>query len=431
MAQNTLAYRQTQLTDTAAPGPLLAGSHRAIALVSALLCLSMLVVPATVVGGFNIQQLAQEALNRFVLIALGAVSFGIGAAVPYREWYRHSNAIAGAAILLLVLVLLPSIGTRVYGAQRWLRLSSSIGIQPSEFAKIAMIIWTAAWCTRQILSSSNGSAMKSFTRGLLIPGMLVGMAALLILAEPNLGTAALMGFTCVLLLLICGARFLYVALMGAAFLPIVHQLVFEVPYRARRITAFLHPWDDPRDTGYQLVQSLIALGSGGITGRGLSAGPSRFLPSARNDFIFSAMGSHLGFIGCLTVIVIFIWLLWEGLRIAMRSKDIFGFALATGLTSLIGIQAVLHIAVNTGTVPTTGLVLPFVSAGGSALFFNMWAVGILVNIGSSSKNENLKDNQPWQLDYPGYEKTIRRWARKIAREITNIIFADRKGSERQ
>jgi cell division protein FtsW len=249
----------------------------------------------------------------------------------------------------------------------------------------------------------------------------VGVAAVLALAEPDFGTALLMATLCTGILLVCGTRLKYVLMAGAAVVPVLCLLVVHSPYRLRRITSFLDPWGDPLDSGYQLVQSLIAIGSGGLTGKGLGCGAMGFLPAARNDFIFSVIAEQLGLIGALAVIAVFAWIVWEGAKVAWRARDTFGFALALGLTGMIGLQAVVHIAVDAGAVPTKGLTLPFVSSGGSSLLFSMFAAGILINIALSTEEPDR-----WQLvapdtDVPEYEHRLRSLAHNTACDVRNRL----------
>jgi cell division protein FtsW len=194
-----------------------------------------------------------------------------------------------------------------------------------------------------------------------------------------------------------------------AALPVMHKLVMGEPYRLQRLVTFMDPWSDADGAGYQLIQSLIALGSGGLTGKGLGLGVQKlgFLPAATNDFIFSVVGEELGFVGCAVVIGAYAWLLWEGLRIALRARDTFGFALAFGITALLGLQAAVNIAVVTGSVPTKGLSLPLVSAGGSSLFMTMWAAGMLVNIARSEEEPERFELAPYYCEIPGYERAVR------------------------
>ncbi len=367
-------------------------------------------------------------VRRLTWTALGLVAFAAGLTVDYQSWRRHHMAIGALAFLVLALVLVA--GTEINGARRWLRFGSSIGVQPSEFAKVALIIWMAAYCERCVWKRhphKGGPMMRTVTWGLLVPGAVAGAASLLVLLEPDFGAAALIGALCVGVMLVCGARLLYVPLGITAALPLVVQkLIIDEPYRLQRVLTFLNPWHDPDGTGYQLIQSMIAIGSGGLTGKGLGMGVQKlgFVQASANDFIFSILAEELGFVGGMVVLAIYGWILWEGLKVALRARDTFGFALAFGLTSLIGLQAALNIAVVTGSVPTKGLSLPLVSAGGSSLFMTLWAAGILVNIARSEETPRRVELTPWYTDIPAYEHTLRATSRKALARAHALLTSE-------
>ncbi|MGD2174318.1 MAG: putative peptidoglycan glycosyltransferase FtsW [Candidatus Brocadiaceae bacterium] len=371
----------------------------------ALICLGF-VVAVSAAGG---REFSVALSKRLALTGLGVWAFAVGATVDYRWWRRHQLAIIAGALACLALVLVPGVGVAKNGARRWINPGLPLGFQPSEFAKVALCIWVAAYCER------NLPRMRTFTHGFLLPLGVVGLACVLILLEPDFGTAVLAGLVCVIVLLVLGTRLLFVLLATAASLPLLHQLVLGVPYRLRRIVAFLDPFGDPQGAGYQLVQSLIAIGSGGVTGRGLGAGLQKeaYLPGAANDFVFSVLSEELGFIGAVAVIVLFVALLWELLRVVQGSRDPFGFGLSLGLTVLLGVQVVAHIAVTTGCVPTKGLSLPFISAGGSSLIASMFAAGVLVNVARSQEDHHRHERKPWYEDIPLYERLAGRVVRPL------------------
>jgi len=357
----------------------------------------VMVVSAAGTEGFK-----DALLRRLAFTGLGAVAFVAAARTDYRWWRRHNLGVLAVALVALTAVLVPGVGARINGARRWTRPILGLGLQPSEFAKVALCIWVAAYCERNI------TRMRSFAHGFVAPLSVVGVAALLVLAEPDFGTSVLMAGVCLTVLLVCGTRLVYVLLAGAAGLPLLQRLILDVPYRMKRVLAFLDPWSDPRGAGYQLIQSKIAIGSGGLAGVGLGAGQQKagFLPGAPNDFIFSVLAEELGFIGCALLILLFVLLLWEGLKIVLRSRDPFGFALGLGLSWLLAAQAAAHIAVVTGSVPTKGLSLPFISAGGSSLVASLWAAGLLVSIARSEEEPERYPHRPWEAEMPRYE----RWA---------------------
>ncbi len=369
----------------------------------------ILMVVSAETGGAVADGMRPVLLKRIAMVAAGGMAFAVGAILDYRLWQRHSFGLLLIAFCLLGVVLIPGIGDAAYGARRWIRFGG-VGFQPSEFAKYALIIWLAAYCAPRI---RNGS-MRDVTSGFLLPAAVIGCICGLILVEPDFGTSVLVASVGVGVLLLAGTRLLYVMLTTLASLPLGYALVFNVSYRMRRITAFLHPWDNARDAGYQLVQSLIALGSGGVFGQGLGSGSLGFLPAARNDFIFSVIGQQVGFAGCAVVILGFLWLMWEGVGVALRCRDNFAFLLAASISLLIALQATIHIAVVSGSVPTKGLSLPFISAGGSSLFFTLWGAGILLNIALSQEQpRKQRDGDIHPEQPPLYEQIIRAIARQI------------------
>jgi cell division protein FtsW len=307
------------------------------------------------------------------------------------------------SFFLLVLVFFPYIGVSAGGARRWIRLWPTT-FQPSELVKLAMVIFLAKYM------SSPGYDTERFSS--FIKPLLVMVAfQLVFLKQPDFGSTMSLAFITFAMLFISGMRLRYIASVLVLALPVVYKLAME-PYRLRRITSFLDPWKDPLGSGFQLVQSFIALGSGGVTGLGLGESRQKlsFLPASHTDFIFCLVGEELGLIGASVLIALFLFLFIRGITIAGRSKDRFIHYLAYGLTLMLSVQALVNFAVVTGLVPTKGLPLPFVSYGGSALLINMAAVGILLRI---SKGDDKQ--------IPGEEGHIK--ARRVARR--NIY--NRKG----
>lgn len=421
-----MAETAAQIPDTSlATSPWSRPSLRIGALVGGMLCFGLVMVVSAESNGAGLEGLRNVLLRRLSWVAMGGLAFAIGAVIDYQAWRRHNLPLLALAVGVLVAVLVPGIGSAVNGARRWIRFGV-FGFQPSEFAKVALLIWLAAYCERHMEGSdAEGRSMRRVTTGFLVPLAVIGTMAALVLVEPDFGTSVLISSIGVAVLLLSGTRLLYVLLVTVAALPLAQALVFNVPYRLRRVTAFLDPWAHPRGSGYQLVQSLIALGSGGIAGKGLGGGSMGFLPAARNDFIFSAVGEQLGFLGSAVLILAFLWLLWEGIGVALRARDRFAFVLAFGISLLIALQAAVHLAVVTGSVPTKGLSLPFISAGGSSLFFSLWAAGILVNIACSEERPEQVEITPWQWDMPGYERSFYAAARRTGTALWHTIT--RKG----
>jgi cell division protein FtsW len=297
--------------------------------------------------------------------------------------YRRLRLLAWPLLVALVLVLLvmvlpgtESISPTTNGARRWFYFGP-VGIQPSEIAKLVLIIWTAA------LAVKKQDQLRSLTRGLL-PFLLVwSMVCSLIFLQPSMSAALLVVLLSALVVFAAGGRighFLLLAFLGT---PLLWSQVDSVAYRMRRIAAYLDPTTDATGISYQITQSLTAIGSGGIFGRGFGHGVQKFgyVPEAHNDFLFAMIGEEWGFIGALVVISLFAAFAVIGYRIAREAPDLFGFLLAVGVTNLIAVQAMLHIAVNLALLPTTGVTLPFMSYGRSSLLVCLLAVGVLINIG--------------------------------------------------
>jgi cell division protein FtsW len=378
-------------------------STRLTALFWALACLGTVMVASAAIGSADgPAEVRRVLVQRAAWMGVALVAFLLGRYIPYRLWRRHQLAVIILTVGILVAVLIPGIGTMINGARRWIRLGPWIGFQPSAFAKVGVIIWCAAYVER------NAERMHRFVPGFLVPFGVAGSVSVLVLLEPDFGTAALIGVIAGLLIVAFGSRLLYVMLAGMAMLPVVYHLVLGTPYRRERIMSFLHPWEDPLGSGYQLIQSMISVGSGGLMGRGLGLGVQKlgFLPDAPSDFIFALVSEELGFIGAGAVVLLFLLIVWEGLRVALRAEDRFGAALAFGIAALFGIQGAIHMGVVTGSLPTTGMTLPLISAGGSSLFVGMAAAGLLVNVAARAESPGGEEPTPWYKDTPFYEEWL-------------------------
>lgn len=275
--------------------------------------------------------------------------------------------------LLLLLVFVPHIGVKAGGAKRWLRLGFTT-FQPSELVKLAMVVFLARYLSRP---EYNPDKFGCFARPLVI------MAAFqaVFLKQPDFGATMSLFILTIGMLFIAGTRIRYIASLLILALPVIYKLALE-PYRLKRITSFLDPWKDPQGSGFQLIQSFISLGSGGLTGLGLGESKQKlsYLPAKHTDFIFCLVGEELGLIGASIVIALFLVLFMRGVSVANRTRGRFHYFLAYGLTMMIAVQALVNFSVVTGMVPTKGLPLPFMSYGGSALLVNMAAVGLLLRI---------------------------------------------------
>ncbi len=315
-------------------------------------------------------------LKRHVsFILIGIVLAFLSMSVDYRRFRRYCRPLLLISLLLLVLVLIPHIGREVAGARRWFRFKF-LSFQPSELANIALIMYIADFIARR------GSAIRSFWRGFLPPIMVLGAVLLLILLQPDLGTIIALGSVVLIMLFIAGVRMVYLFSLVLLSLPALYFLIFSVPYRRMRILAFLNPWSDPKGSGFQIIQSQISLGSGGIFGTGLGHSKQKlfYLPAAHTDFIFSIIGEELGLLGTIAVITLFIIFIQECLKILKNTQDKFGYFLALGLILMICLKATINIGVSCGLLPTKGLPLPFISYGGSSFIFDIISVGILMNI---------------------------------------------------
>jgi cell division protein FtsW len=304
---------------------------------------------------------------------LGFVAMYLGARIDYSIYRRLCYPLLGGAAGLLLLVLF--VGARINGATRWLQLGPA-SFQPAELAKFALWVYLAYSIAKKT------EHIKSFTIGFLPHFMVCGIMAALVLKQPDLGTAVVLLATTIVVLFMAGAKLGYIIVAGLAILPIGWKIIVGTPWRLRRILAFLDPWQFRRDVGYQISESLISIGSGGVAGVGLGDGKQKlfFLPEAHTDFIAAIIGEELGLLGLCVVMAIFGVVVWRGLRAAYGARDNFGRYLAFALTIQFSLQALIHLSVVMGLLPTKGLTLPFVSYGGSSLIISMFAAGVLLNI---------------------------------------------------
>jgi cell division protein FtsW len=313
-------------------------------------------------------------------IAAGLGLFGMAVALKfgYRRTARLAYPLLIVAVLLLVAVLVPGLGTSVGGAKRWLRVPG-ISVQPAEIAKVAWVIYLAYSLAKK------RERVKSFSIGF-VPHL--GLAAVLVvlcMMEPDFGSSVALVFLMFVMLFAAGARLSYILGMVLAALPLAYVAIASSPYRMRRITAFLDPWANRQGSGYQVAESLMSIGSGGLTGLGLGDGRQKlfFLPEAHTDFIFAIVGEELGLLGVGALILLYGIIIWRGIRASLHASEAFGTYLGLGIVSLIAFQSVTNMAVAMGLVPTKGLTLPFVSYGGSSLIMLMTASGLLLSISAT------------------------------------------------
>ena len=318
-----------------------------------------------------------EVKKQLIGVGLGGFLMFLTSRIPYRFWQRPRVVILAltGSFALLVLVLIPGIGVYVNGSRRWLN-AAGLSFQPSELAKIASVLYLASTLSFRL------KQVERLWTGIL-PLLAVPAAMfLLILQQPNLSTAGSIMIVAVLIMLLAGARWKHLSLMGIAGLAVGFAYAWVEPYRRERLLSFRNPFAQMSDEGYQLSQSLIAIGSGGLFGRGLGQGRQKFsyLPYPESDFIFAIIGEDFGLFGCCVVILLFMAFAIAGMRIALNCQDRYGCLLAAGITAMISVQAFINIGVVVGILPTTGLPLPFFSAGGTSISLLMAAVGILFNI---------------------------------------------------
>jgi len=313
--------------------------------------------------------------RHIIFLGIGIFLTFLVMSVDYRKFKRIAKPLLVLSLISLVLVLIPGIGREVAGARRWFRFKF-ISFQPSELACMGIIIYIADFISRK------GNIINQFFRGFLPPVLVLGVCALLILMQPDLGTTLAIGIVVFIMLFVAGVRVSYLSSIILASLPMLYFLIFSIPYRRMRIMAFLNPWLDPKGSGFQIIQSQIALGSGGLFGTGLGHSKQKlfYLPAAHTDFIFSIIGEELGLLGTLGIIILFMIFIQQGLKIIKNAADKFGYFLASGLVLMISLKALINIGVSCGVLPTKGLPLPFISYGGSSLIFDMVSVGILINI---------------------------------------------------
>lgn len=303
---------------------------------------------------------------------LGVIGMITTMNIDYHVYKKYTRLLIIFTFIALCLVFL---FPPVKGAQRWIRLGPA-SFQPSEIAKYVVVLYVA----KRI--STHTQDIKSFVRGVIPNLLFAGFIAGMILAEKNLSIATVTILVCVIMLFVAGTKLWQMGLLGGGVIAAGLAGIFFEPYRLKRLTGFLDPWADAQDTGYQLVQSLLALGSGGLTGVGIGQSRQKcfYIPEPHNDFIFSVIGEELGFIGCMIIITLFVIFLWRGIMAATKAKDMYGSLLATGITSVVILQSLINVAVVSGSMPVTGVPLPFISAGGSSLVINMIFMGVLLNV---------------------------------------------------
>ncbi len=358
------------------------------------------------------------AVRHGIWLALGAVAAVVTTAIDYRVWRRFAVPALMVAVALMTAVLLPGLGDTRLGAQRWIELGP-LSFQPSELAKFALVLYLASWL------AAKGDGIRRFGHGVapfvVLLGSLVGLTVL----QPDLGTAIILASVGFAMFFAAGAAISHFALLGASGLAAVAVLALAASYRRDRLLIFLSTDQelfDPngllRTLGWQIAQARLAFGGGGWFGVGLGAGRQKFqwLPHAHNDAIFAVIGEELGVVGCLVVLLLFLVFAWRGLSVARRAPDRFGGLLAVGITSWIVGQALINVGGITSTVPFTGVPLPFISYGGSALVTSLAATGVLLNVSratglGSSEPRSTKTSQAAHQRHPSLTPVLRSFGR--------------------
>ena len=318
-------------------------------------------------------------IKQLIFAVLGVIAMMMISKIDYRFYQKFYKISWILSALLLVAVIL--IGKEVNNAKRWIYITKTLSFQPSEIVKILMIIFYAGILTK------NRDDLGNFWSGLVKHICMLAPIIVLLMLQPHFSASiVIIGTSCIMMIMAGCKMWQFLASGLSVGIPLIVVLVKSAAYRLERVTTFLDPWSNPTDEGWQVIQSLYAIGSGGLFGSGLGESKQKYLylPEPHNDFIFSVLAEELGFIGCAIVIILFALFIWRGILIAMKAPEMFGSLIAIGITSLIGIQVVINIAVVTSSMPATGMPLPFFSYGGTALFILLCEVGILLNISRTS-----------------------------------------------
>ena len=331
---------------------------------------------------------AAQGLEQLVWAGIGLTGLLVASRIDFRHLRYLAIPFYVITLVLLVAVLVPGIGTEINGSRRWIVIPGLGSLQPAEFAKLAIVLYLAHWLDRR------GREARSFWNGLVPFGLLVAPGFFLIAMEPDLGTSGVYAIVALSIFFMAGANLLYLGALGGAVAAAAWLMISATSYQMARVQTFLDPFRDPLGAGYNTIQALFALGLGGITGMGL--GESRmkylYLPAPSTDFIFAIIGEEWGLVGSLAVVALFIVIAYQGYRIAITAPDTFSGLVACGITTWLVVQACINMMVVTALLPVTGIPLPFISAGGSALTINLAAVGILLSISRETTQQgSLRD----------------------------------------
>ncbi len=318
-----------------------------------------------------------------ISMLIGLVFMFVFSRMNPRFWRDSAAVVIVIGLLLMALVFVPGVGVELGGSRRWIRMPAGFFLQPSELIKYALIIFFAQSLAKK------GEGVRVFTVGFIPHMLIIGLVVLLLLLQPDFGSAVIITTVGFLMMFVAGVRIRHLAGCFVLLLPFLVHVGMSAQYRLSRLKSFLDPWSDPLSSGFQIIQSLVAFGCGGVWGAGVGKGIQKlfYLPQPQSDFIFSVIGEELGLLGTLSVIILFCALIFKGFMISVRSQDPFNKYLAFGITSLIGLQALLNMAVAMGLLPTKGLPLPLISLGGTSMIVNLAGIGILMSVSGAERQE--------------------------------------------
>ena len=350
-----------------------------IVLILSIFGLLMIYSSSSIWGEYKFHDSFHYLKYQSIFFIIGIIIMIIVSKINYRIYYKYSNIILLISFILLVLVLIPGIGSIRNGSRSWFGIGS-LGIQPSEFCKISLIVFTSKYL------SKNSDYIKKI-KGIIPILLMLLLFFGLIMLQPDLGTASIMFISVILILFIAGAPKRFFITGGVLGIIGVILLILIAPYRMDRITSFINPWKDPLGSGYQIIQSLYAIGPGGLTGFGFLNSHQKhfYLPEPQTDFIFSIICEEFGVVGAILVVSLFGILLYRGIKISNNSNDLFSKYLSFGIIFQLIFQAIMNLSVVVGLIPVTGVTLPFLSYGGSSLLISMASVGIVLNISKNCK----------------------------------------------
>jgi cell division protein FtsW len=352
----------------------------------ALICASVVMVysASALVALERFQQPYLFVTRQLMWAAAGVAVLSVVMRVDYRA-YRNDRLIWVLLAVVGVMLIAVLFARPINGTRRWFGVGG-VGIQPSELAKLAAIMFTA------LILERRRHRINELQHSLLPIGLIVGSIIALILLEPDFGTAVSLLAVIGVMVFAAGVSYRYLLGAGLLALPALYVILMQAEYRRRRLLTFMDPWADPLGDGFQIIQSLIAVGTGGLTGKGLMSGVQKlfYLPEPFTDFIFAVIAEETGLLGATMVVLCFCVIAWRGMRTAMRAPDSFGAFLALGITMMLVLQAFVNISVVLGLMPTKGIPLPLVSNGGSSMLINLLGVGVLLNISQHSREESME-----------------------------------------